>query len=126
MTPGSYPKSPFNQVVKIHNYDRRTYCEELGREVWGYIEYESPLHPEIAAEYELIPPPGKVIAIKLIGTDSWGREVFEDISGKLWKYAEPGTMPRERHDELYHSSDNTLEGEPDALIPSDFDYKIQD
>lgn len=54
VTPGSFPKPIGNKVVGIHNYDSKTHCEEVGREAWGYIEYEQPLDPQVAADYELI------------------------------------------------------------------------
>ena len=88
VTPGSFPKPAGNKVVEIHNYDSKTYCEELGREVWGYI-------------------------------------VYEDEGGKLWKYTEPGGMPRERHDRLYRSTNNALDGEPCWPMLPDIDYRIE-
>ena len=96
LTPGSYPKSAFNQVTAIHNYDFKTYGEEIGREAWGYIEYKQPLHPENAIDFELTPPPGKIKKIRFIGIDSWRCMVFKDESGMLWKYAEPGDLPMKR------------------------------
>ena len=27
--PGSYPKPAANKVTKIHNYEQKTYCEEI-------------------------------------------------------------------------------------------------
>ncbi len=50
LTPGSYPEPVFNQVTAIHKYDSKTYCEEIGREALGYIEYGHPLHPEVAID----------------------------------------------------------------------------
>ena len=41
--PGSYPKPAGNPVVEIRNFDARVFCGEIGREVWGYIEYEQAL-----------------------------------------------------------------------------------
>ena len=41
-------------VVKIHNFDRRTFCEEIGREAWGYIEFVADRIPDdVARQYEL-------------------------------------------------------------------------
>lgn len=57
--PGSYPKPQGNTVKEVHNFDERTYCEEIGREAWGYIEYERPLHRDTAADYELTAASGK-------------------------------------------------------------------
>lgn len=53
--PGTFPKSQGNKVVEIYNYDNKTYCEELGQEAWGYIDYEHPLALEQASDYELTP-----------------------------------------------------------------------
>ena len=49
--PGSYPKS--GAVEKIHNFDNKTFCEEIGREAWGYIDYKEALTKEQAEAYEL-------------------------------------------------------------------------
>ena len=43
--PGSYPKPAGNPVVEIRNFDARVFCGEIGREAWGYIEYEQALFP---------------------------------------------------------------------------------
>lgn len=50
--PGSYPKS--RTVRAIHNFDTKTFCEEIGREAWGYIEYDGALEKEEIEAYELI------------------------------------------------------------------------
>lgn len=50
--PGSFPKS--RTVRAIHNFDTKTFCEEIGREAWGYIDYEEALTKEEAEAYELM------------------------------------------------------------------------
>lgn len=50
--PGSYPKS--KTVKAIRNFDTKTFCEEIGREAWGYIDYEEALTKEEAEAYELM------------------------------------------------------------------------
>ena len=124
ITPGSFPKSPFNKVQEIHNYDSKTYCEEIGREAWGYIEYEWPITPEDAISYELTPPPGRIKAVKFVGADGWGREVYKDENGCFWKYTEPGETPRERHDRLYDTDEP--DGEPGFPMRPDIDYRIEE
>lgn len=126
VTPGTFPKPNGNRVVDIHNYDSSVYCEEIGRVAWGYIDYEQPLHPEDAIDYELYPVPQKVKSVRFVGVDSWGRRVFEDESGKLWKYTEPGLMPQDRHDRLYSSTNNALDGEPCWPMMPDIDYRIME
>lgn len=49
--PGSYPNS--ENVEAIHNFDTKSFCEEIGREAWGYIEYREALAKEQARAYEL-------------------------------------------------------------------------
>ena len=85
--PGSYPKPQGNPVTEIVNYDERTFCEELGREVWGYIEYEKPLPRYDSDSYELTPVPTKTLHLRYLGRDSWNRYVYEDENGNLWKSA---------------------------------------
>lgn len=36
--PGTFPKLPENKVLEVHNFDAKTFCEEIGREAWGYID----------------------------------------------------------------------------------------
>lgn len=52
VAPGSYPMT--DKVVKIENYDDRTFIDEISHEAWGYIEYSEELPEEIAASYDLI------------------------------------------------------------------------
>lgn len=50
--PGSYPKKA--AVQEIENFDEKTFCEEIGREAWGYIDYSEELTESEAADYELV------------------------------------------------------------------------
>ena len=54
VTPGSFPKPEGNRILEIHNFDKRTYCREAGRDCWGYIDYEKPLTEKEASAYELV------------------------------------------------------------------------
>lgn len=83
ITPGNYPKSPFKEVLNIVNFDSRMYCEEIGQEAWGYIEYKAPLHPKDAMEYELMPVPDKIIHVSFVRVDSWGHRVYKDGMGRI-------------------------------------------
>lgn len=40
--PGTFPKPQGNKVLRVENFDQRTFCEEAGREAWAYVEYEKP------------------------------------------------------------------------------------
>lgn len=66
-----------------------------------------------------------VKSLRFIGTDGFRREVFIDELGTVWKYTEPGEMPQERHDKLYTSSSNRIDGEPEEPMADDLDYNIQ-
>lgn len=48
---GGFPRKA--DVVEIKNFDVKTFCEEIGKEAWGYIEYQAELTKEEANAYEL-------------------------------------------------------------------------
>lgn len=50
---GTYPKKV--NVINIVNYDNKQLSDEIGRLVWGYIEYSEPLTTQDCNEYELEP-----------------------------------------------------------------------
>ena len=50
--PGTFPKKDGRETVI--NFDGKTYCEEIGREAWGYIDYPEPLTKEEVDSYELV------------------------------------------------------------------------
>ena len=52
VAPGTFPRA--EKVVDIVNFDSRVYCEEIGREAWGYIVYRNPITEEDASRYELV------------------------------------------------------------------------
>lgn len=49
---GCFPKKA--EVVEIKNFDEKIFCEEIGKEAWGYIEYQTELTKKEADAYELI------------------------------------------------------------------------
>lgn len=45
-----FPKQPGESITTIVNFEEgRTYCKDIGRPAWGYIEYTAPLDPKQAA-----------------------------------------------------------------------------
>jgi len=54
--PGCFPKPQGNKVLAIKNFDTRTFCAEIDRKAWGYIEYDKPLTDRDAASCELVAP----------------------------------------------------------------------
>lgn len=126
ITPGSYPKSPFNDVLQIVNFDSKIYCKDIEQEAWGYIVYKEPIRPKDVNEFGLMPIPEKIKVVSYVGVDSWGIRVYKDQQGVLWKYCDPGKAPEERHDRLLRASSNELEGEPGWPMDSDIDYRIKE
>lgn len=53
LMPGCFPRK--REVTTLQNFDARTFCEDIGREAWGYIEYAAPLTEKEAQDYELVP-----------------------------------------------------------------------
>lgn len=50
--PGGFPRE--EMVEKIENFNTKTFCKEIGREVWGYLEYREVLAKEEADAYDLV------------------------------------------------------------------------
>lgn len=51
VAPGTFPK---RGAVAIVNFDGRQYVDEIGREAWGYVEYDHRLDDQLADDYELV------------------------------------------------------------------------
>ena len=49
--PGTFPQRDGTETIT--NFDGKIYCEEIGREAWGFIDYLEPLTKKEADEYEL-------------------------------------------------------------------------
>lgn len=96
ITPGSFPKPMANEVKEIHNFEEKTYCEEIGREAWGYIEYAQALAPEQASCCELTP--AKKVAEYIVYRCPDGSLLF-DWNETLWKYGYPA-YPKHRCTEI--------------------------
>lgn len=86
ITPGSFPKPEGNRVLNVTSFDGKTYCEELGQEAWGYIDYEHSLHPEQAIGYELTP--AEKVAEYIVYRCPDGN-VLLDWNETLWKSGYP-------------------------------------
>lgn len=52
--PGTYPRPSDNRVLGITNFSGKEYCEEIGRDAWGFIDYERTLREQDADMYELV------------------------------------------------------------------------
>lgn len=117
--PGSFPKPENNRVEEIFNFDSKTYTEEIQANAWGYIEYEKPLGHFDIVNYELTAVKTKTLHLKYLGRDSWGRYVYKDENGKLWKNTDccsPRECCEERGDTLNSAAGNDFDGEPDCFM----------
>ena len=70
--PGTYPRQDGTEII-TNFFGGKIFCEEIGREARGFIEYIYPISPEEAKDYELTAAgtTGKVLE----GTDKNGRAV---------------------------------------------------
>lgn len=69
--PGTFPRQ--DGTEKITNFDGKLYCEEIGREAWGYIEYHQPITENQAKAYELTASGSD--GCVLVGLDNSGRMI---------------------------------------------------
>ena len=124
IAPGAYPKPEKhavlgNEVLEIVNFDNKEYVEEIDRNAWGYIEYEKPLGHFDVINYELVAVKTKTLHLRYLGKDSWGRYVYQDENGKLWKNTDccsPRECCEERGDTLNSAAGNSFDGEPDCFM----------
>lgn len=68
--PGTYPRKDGTESI-TNFFNGKIFCEEIGREAWGFIEYKEPISANEARDYELMEAgaAGKVIE----GTDDKGK-----------------------------------------------------
>lgn len=59
ITPGAYPKPADNPAMLIHNFDNREYVGKIGREAWGYVEYNNPLTKEQIEAFDFVAESGE-------------------------------------------------------------------
>lgn len=71
--PGTFPRPQGNRVLSVENFDERTFCEEIGRDAWGYVAYKKPLSDKETKSYELTK--GGNESVILVGQDGSGRTV---------------------------------------------------
>lgn len=69
---GTYPRR--GDVVSMQNFDNRTYCDAIGMNAWGYIEYSGTLSEKEMKEYELVPEKSALAEAKELINDFCKRE----------------------------------------------------
>lgn len=53
-TVGTFPKPQGNEVLNVHNYDKRTFVKEVGLRVWGYVEYALPVSDVLLDDFDMV------------------------------------------------------------------------
>lgn len=118
--PGCFPKPEGNTVEQVANFPAKTYVEEIHGQAWGFVDYAKPLTYYDVLNYELTAVLTSARRLKYIGRDSWGRFVYEDENGRLWKHTDCCALREiceERGDRPYSASNNAFDGEPDYPMP---------
>lgn len=122
VAPGTFPKPQGNKVLEIKNFDRREYVPDIDRMAWGWLIYEKRLSYFDMVNHELVPLPERELHLRYCGEDSWGRYVYEDENGQLWKLLDccsPREVCEARGDTPHSACGNTFDGEPDCPMPND-------
>lgn len=84
--PGTFPQKDGRETIT--NYDEPTYCEEIGREAWGHIDYPEALTEQEAQEYELTPAGKKKYWCVTTSVDDRGR-VVSNITDTIESTSKP-------------------------------------
>lgn len=106
-----------NYVTEVHLFPVSSYVQEVGAKVYGYVVCSKSISYYDYERLGLIAVKEYTLTLKYKGKDSWGRYVYEDQNGKLWKHINClSTREKciERQDALYSSYNYEYEGEPDC------------
>ena len=109
--PGSFPNR--ESVEKIHNFNTKTFCKEIGREAWGYIDYREPLTKEQAEAYELTQEGMKTYWCVTTSVDDRGR-VVANITDTVEAVSKPensskSTKRRDIYNDWFESREEAQE-----------------
>lgn len=79
--PFTWPSEYRDVITDLHNYDHRQFVEEIGREAFGYIEFEEGSVPKDALErYELWTDPAEDRNLVMVG-----RELAKCVKKEDWE-----------------------------------------
>ncbi len=116
-----FPKQPGESITTIVNFEEgRTYCKDIDRPAWGYIEYTAPLDQQQVSDYELVQANPELPVIPCVDGDvvsgdeyycwlgSWGESAIQEfIIGKERTYYREDDIC-EMNDILYERYDPEL------------------
>lgn len=98
--PGGFPEKC--KMVRIQNFDHKEFCEEIGEEAWGIVEYSEPLSKEQADAYELNPAGMKTFWCVTTSVHDNGK-VRAAITNCIQAVKKPESESRElRNKDVYH------------------------
>lgn len=98
--PGTFPQRDGTETIT--NFDGKIYCEEIGREAWGYIEYREPLTKEEADAYELTLGGMKIYYCVTSSVDDMGK-VRVAITNVIEAVRKPeNDFKSLKHKDIYH------------------------
>ena len=98
--PGGFPRNA--DVEMIENFDTKKFCDEIGREAWGFIEYRSELTKEEADAYELTRGGMKTYYCVTIAIDDKGK-VIAAITNTIEAICKPeNSFKSLKHKDIYN------------------------
>lgn len=63
--PGAIPSAPVGgNIIEVVSFDEKTFVESIGREAWGYVEYDKPIDAKVLDQYDMIPDQKKLVVYK--------------------------------------------------------------
>lgn len=105
--PGGFPNR--EKVEQIRNFDTKIFCEEIGEEAWGFVDYIDPLKKEQANAYELTPAGIKTYWCVTTSLYDDGR-VIAAITNCIQAEKKPESESKElRNKDVYHDWFNSKE-----------------
>lgn len=102
VAPGTFPKPDGNKIVDIWNFKGPVFCEEIGREAWGYVVYEKALAEKEAADYELVSAGTKVFWCVTSTYDDQGRVTAAITATKEAACKPQQTFTNARRKDIYN------------------------
>ena len=102
VAPGTFPKPDGNEVIDLWNFNGPIFCEEIGREAWGYVVYEKALSEKEAAAYELVPVGTKMFWCVTSSYDDKGHVAAAITATKEATSKPQQTYTSTRRKGLYH------------------------
>lgn len=98
--PGGFPDR--DKVEQIKNFDTKIFCEEIGEEAWGFVDYIESLKKEQADAYELVPAGMKTYWCVTTSVYDDGR-VVSAITNSIRAVRKPENEAKElKRKDVYH------------------------